>query len=176
MPSLYPNHPSASSPPATSPPAWCPSPTTSGPPSPTSSSPASTTRTPSPSAASSSSASSSSSSGPYHSLPSREVSRDLSHQTMRSFSNIYNLPWKTCSHQSKSISTFSVSGFFDILEYADSAEFADRIDGFQTGILDVIRTTTGNVAHPWVQIYNNLGKCFPQRSTELVFYCREKIF
>merc|ERR1719422_993687 len=84
---------------------------------------------------------------------------------MRSFSNIHNLPWKTCSHQSKSISTFSVSGFFDILEYADSAEFADRIDGFQTGILDVIRTTTGNVAHPWVQIYNNLERKYFDRIT-----------
>ena len=59
---------------------------------------------------------------------------------------------------SKSILTFSIPGVFEILEYADSGEFADRMDEFQSGILDAISTTTGSVAHPWVDIFHTLGK------------------
>ena len=59
---------------------------------------------------------------------------------------------------SKSIQTFSIPGFSEILDYADSGEFASRIDEFQSGILDAISTTTGNVAHPWVDIFHTLGK------------------
>ena len=86
------------------------------------------------------------------------------HLSMKCFSDIYNLPWKTCHDQSKSISTFSVSGLFDILQYADSAEFADRIDGLQDRFVDVLRRTTGNVAHPWVELFHNLGMDFRLQS------------
>lgn len=48
--------------------------------------------------------------------------------------------------------------FFEILDYADSGEFAERIDEFQTGVLDAISTTTGNVAHPWVDIIHTLER------------------
>jgi len=51
----------------------------------------------------------------------------------------------------------------EILDYADSGEFADRIDQFQSGIFDAISTTTGNVAHPWVDIFHTLERKYFDR-------------
>ena len=34
-------------------------------------------------------------------------------------------------------STFSVAGFFDLLDYAESDQFAARVDALQDGVFDI---------------------------------------
>ena len=45
-------------------------------------------------------------------------------------------------------STFSVPGFFDLLDYAESDQFASRMDALQDGLVDIVDRTRESVAHP----------------------------
>ena len=51
-----------------------------------------------------------------------------------------------------------VSGFFDLLEYADSDNFAARIDNIHDGVLDFVDRTSIGIAYPWVSTLRNLGR------------------
>ena len=55
-------------------------------------------------------------------------------------------------------STFSVAGLFDLLDYAESNQFAARVDALQDGVFDIFDRTKDSVAHPWVGTLKSLGK------------------
>ena len=54
-------------------------------------------------------------------------------------------------------STFSDAGFFDLLDYAESNQFAARVDALQDGVFDIFDRTKGlNIL--WKKnIFTNLG-------------------
>ena len=54
-------------------------------------------------------------------------------------------------------STFSVPGFFDLLDYAESDQFASRMDALHDGLVDMVDRTRESVAHPWVDLLQSLG-------------------
>merc|ERR1712130_1098588 len=48
--------------------------------------------------------------------------------------------------------------FTNLIDYADTDQLAARVDAFQDGMLDLVDQTTLNVAHPWVNLFRNLGE------------------
>merc|ERR1712064_193760 len=48
--------------------------------------------------------------------------------------------------------------FTNLIDYADSDQLAARVDAFQDGMMDLVDKTTLNVAHPWVNLFRNLGE------------------
>ena len=54
-------------------------------------------------------------------------------------------------------STFSVPGFFDLLDYAESDQFSARMDALQDGLVDIVQKTRESVAYPWVDLLQSLG-------------------
>ena len=57
-------------------------------------------------------------------------------------------------------STFSVAGFFDLLDYAESDQFAARVDALQDGVFDILDRTKDSIAHPWVGAIKTLGTIY----------------
>ena len=51
----------------------------------------------------------------------------------------------------------SIPGFFDLLDYAESDQFASRMDALQDGLVDIVDRTRESVAHPWVDLLQSLG-------------------
>ena len=49
-----------------------------------------------------------------------------------------------------------------MLDYAESNQFAARVDALQDGVVDIFDRTKDSIAHPWVGALKSLGKVFKQ--------------